>query len=181
MEKLVIPILLGTGRPDNMSQYVAKYVHSQALVYGFESRLISPEDYATRLTGETTPCSPSWPNIMDGADGLIIVTPEYNHGYPGELKNMIDQAFDEYYRKPVGFVGVSTNVMGGARAIEVLKLVMIYTNAVVLNNSVFFGNIQNLIDEHGNMLDSSYQEQMKSLFDEIEWFANVLRNAKNEY
>ena len=46
-----------------------------------------------------------WAEKLDAADGYMIVTPEYNHGYPAELKNALDQVFPELNRKPVAFIG----------------------------------------------------------------------------
>jgi NAD(P)H-dependent FMN reductase len=60
---------------------------------------------------------------LDRADGYIIITSEYNHGYPASLKNALDHVFPELNRKPVTFVGYGN--VGGARAIEQLRLVMV--------------------------------------------------------
>lgn len=61
---------------------------------------------------------------MTRADGLVIVSPEYNHGYPGEMKLMLDQLYKEYNRKPVGICGVSSGALGGARMVEQLRLIL---------------------------------------------------------
>jgi NAD(P)H-dependent FMN reductase len=60
---------------------------------------------------------------LDRADGYIVVTSEYNHGYPASLKNALDHVFPELNRKPVAFVGYGN--VGGARAIEQLRLVAV--------------------------------------------------------
>ena len=54
-------------------------------------------------------------------DGFVIVTPEYNHGTSGVLKNAIDYLYAEWNNKAVGFV--SYGAVGGARAVEHLRLV----------------------------------------------------------
>jgi NAD(P)H-dependent FMN reductase len=61
--------------------------------------------------------------IVDRADGYLMVTSEYNHGYPAVLKNAMDHVFPEFNRKPVSFVGYGN--VGGARAIEQLRLVAV--------------------------------------------------------
>ena len=58
------------------------------------------------------------------ADGLVIVAPEYNHGYPGILKHALDTNLKEYIHKPVGLCGVSAGGFGGTRVIESLLPVM---------------------------------------------------------
>jgi NAD(P)H-dependent FMN reductase len=52
------------------------------------------------------------------ADALVIVAPEYNHGYPGALKQALDMCLEEYNHKAVGIVGVSAGPFGGARVID---------------------------------------------------------------
>src|SRR4029078_8234930 len=61
---------------------------------------------------------PEWRDAIKQADGLVIVTPEYNHGYPGSLKAVLDLLLQEYIHKAVAFVGVSSHNWGGTRVIE---------------------------------------------------------------
>jgi len=75
-----------------------------------------------------------WAQKVDTADGYLIVTPEYNHGYPAELKNALDQVFPELNRKPVAFVGYGNT--GGARAIEQLRLVCVELEMAPLRHAV---------------------------------------------
>jgi NAD(P)H-dependent FMN reductase len=63
---------------------------------------------------------PEWRDAIIHADGLIIVTPEYNHGYPGTLKAVLDLLLKEYIHKAVAFVGVSATAWGGTRVIEAM-------------------------------------------------------------
>ena len=60
---------------------------------------------------------------IDRADGFVIVTPEYNHGYPAVLKKAMDHTFPEWNRKALAFAGWGN--VGGARAIEALRLVAV--------------------------------------------------------
>jgi NAD(P)H-dependent FMN reductase len=71
---------------------------------------------------------------LDRADGYIIVTSEYNHGYPASLKNAMDFVFPEFHRKPVTFVGYGN--VGGARAIEQLRLVAVEFEMAPLRHAV---------------------------------------------
>ena len=63
---------------------------------------------------------PEWRDAIIRADGLVIVTPEYNHGYPGTLKAVLDLLLREYVHKAVAFVGVSAGIWGGTRVIEAM-------------------------------------------------------------
>lgn len=64
-----------------------------------------------------------WAEAVERADGYLVITSEYNHGYPAVLKNAFDHIFPEWNRKPISFVGYGNS--GGARAIEQLRLVAI--------------------------------------------------------
>ncbi|HTX19838.1 MAG TPA: NAD(P)H-dependent oxidoreductase, partial [Bacteroidota bacterium] len=82
----------------------------------------------------TNPIGRKWADKIGEADGYIIVTPEYNHGYPAVLKNAIDWVFQEWRRKPVGFVSYGN--LGGARVIEQLRQVVIELQMLPIRNAV---------------------------------------------
>src|SRR5215475_3058897 len=87
----------------------------------FETRLFDVTDFALPQHdyGQALKDSfPEWRDAIIRADGLVIVTPEYNHGYPGTLKAVLDLLLKEYIHKAVAFVGVSAQVWGGVRVIE---------------------------------------------------------------
>ncbi len=63
-----------------------------------------------------------WADKVNQADGYLVITPEYNHGYPAVLKNALDVVFPEFNRKPIAFVGYGNS--GGARSIEQIRLVL---------------------------------------------------------
>src|SRR5262249_59386748 len=99
-------------------------------------------------------------------DGLIIVTPEYNHGYAGLLKHALDMNLEEYIHKAVGICGVSAGSFGGARVIEALLPVMRELGLVTIFWDVNFGNVRSLFDEHGDLLDKSYVVVLYKVIDE---------------
>ena len=182
MNQLFIPILLGTAREGRQSEKAAKFVLEEAKKYGqFETQLLDVRDFVgvakTKAMGETK--AKEWSEIMKRADGLIIVSPEYNHGYPGELKLMLDHLYDEYNRKPVAICGVSGGDLGGARMVEVLRTSLIELQMVPTRNAVYFGAIQNLFDEQGKIKDQSFAEKLKPMFDELVWYAKALKAARS--
>jgi NAD(P)H-dependent FMN reductase len=75
-----------------------------------------------------------WGRTVDRADGFVVVTPEYNHGYPASLKNALDYVFPELNRKPITFVGYGN--VGGARAIEQLRLVAVELEMAPLRHAI---------------------------------------------
>lgn len=109
------------------------------------------------------------------ADGLIIVSPEYNHGYPGALKNTLDYLYEEYARKPVGICGVSLGGLGGGRMVEQLRLVCVEFHMVPIREAIYFSNIQRLFDKEGKLLDESYLKRIDTFLKELFWYAKVLK------
>ena len=123
MDKLNILVIIGTGHPGRKTKVVADLVFAQTNNFGFQAELIDVLDWLdSPFTGPNNRTS-EWQSKVNQVDGLIIVMPEYNRGYPGELKLLLDQAYKEYNRKPVGLVGVSSGPIGGARGVEQLRLV----------------------------------------------------------
>lgn len=181
---LFIPILLGTARKGRQSEKVAQFVLEEAKRYGqFETQLIDVCDFGLSKTDDTKTSekSKSFSKTMERADGLIVVSPEYNHGMPGELKMTLDQLYKEYNRKPIGICGVSGGPMGGARMVEQLRLVSIELQMVPINNAVYFPNVESLFTEQGNIKNAkAYRKQLKVFFDELVWYAKALKAAKNQ-
>lgn len=174
---LNIPVLLGTARDTASSDLVARYVNHLLLNRGVESELVDPADYHEKKTFEQEHIKP-WADIMNAGDGLVIVTPEYNHGYPGPLKEMLDALYDEFARKPVAVCGVSAGGLGGARVVEQVKLVTIELHMCPIRESVYFSNVRQLFNEDGTIKDASYDEKCAKMFDELFWFANALKNFR---
>jgi NAD(P)H-dependent FMN reductase len=94
---LFIPVILGTSRQGRQSEYVAKFIVEQiSQREGIETELIDIRNMAisTDDAGESIK-DPQFSATIDRADGLIIVVPEYNHGYPGLLKHVLDTCLKE--------------------------------------------------------------------------------------
>ncbi|TSC56882.1 MAG: hypothetical protein Greene071421_392 [Parcubacteria group bacterium Greene0714_21] len=182
MEKLFIPILLGSDREGRQSEKVARFVFDQAKVYGkFDTQFLDVKDFVqTAKTGAAMPSEKSklWSEIMKRADGLVIVSPEYNHGYPGELKLMLDQLYQEYNRKPAGICGVSAGDLGGARMVEVLRICLIELQMVPIREAVYFPKAHDLFNEKGEIRDASYKERLQKFFAELAWYADALAKAR---
>ncbi len=178
---LFIPILIGTARDGRLSKYAAQFVLEEAKKDSrFETELVDVKDVLTHIKTirpEDMQESP-WKKIMERADGLIIVSPEYNHSYPGELKLLLDELYHEYARKPVGICGVSNGILGGARMAQSLRLVMIALEMVPIKNTLYFLNSKTLFDNEGRMIDSSFVNKAKIFFDQIVWYAEALKLAR---
>ncbi len=177
---LFIPIILGTPRRGRQSENVARFVFEQTRKRtDVETELIDVCTLPMKLddAGEQMK-DPKFSATIDGCDGLIIVTPEYNHGYPGLLKHALDMNLEEYIHKAVGICGVSAGSFGGVRVIEALLPVMRELGLVTIFWDVNFGNVAKLFDDQGNLLDQSYVRRLDKFLNELIWMARVLRYGR---
>lgn len=177
---LFIPIILGTPRRGRQSENVARFVFEQTSKRAdVETELIDVCTLPMKLddAGEQMK-DPKFSATIDRCDGLIIVTPEYNHGYPGLLKHALDMNLEEYIHKAVGICGVSAGSFGGVRAIEALLPVMRELGLVTIFWDVNFGNVAKLFDDQGNLLDQGYVRRLDKFLNELIWMARVLRYGR---
>src|SRR6266704_2624091 len=158
---LFIPIILGTARQGRESEDAANFVFEQTKKRaGVETELIDVRTLPMRC------------------DGLIIVSPEYNHSFPGLLKHALDMNLKEYIHKAVGICGVSAGPFGGARVIETLLPVMRELGLVTIFNDVNFGHAAKIFGEDGKLLDESFVSRTAKFLDELIWMSRVLRHGR---
>lgn len=113
------------------------------------------------------------------ADAFVIVTPEYNHGYPAALKFLIDSVYAPWQAKPVAFVSYG-GVSGGLRAVEQLRLVFAELHAVTIRDAVSFANVWERFDAAGELLEPERaRKSMVTLLARLRWWAIALREARN--
>jgi NAD(P)H-dependent FMN reductase len=177
---LFIPVILGTARQGRESEHVAQLVFEQTKKRAqVETELIDVRKLPLRLddAGEQMK-DPVFSATIERCDGVIIVTPEYNHGYPGLLKHALDMNLKEYIHKAVGICGVSAGQIGGARVIENLLPVMRELGLVTIFEDVNFAKVGTLFDERGNLLDEGYAKRVDRFLDELIWMSRVLRHGR---
>ena len=117
---------------------------------------------------------------MARADGPVIVCPEYNHGYPGALKALLDTCLKEYIHKPAGVVGVSAGPFGVRRAIEALLPVLRELGLVTIFWDVNFAHVQSVFEEDGTVKDPIWHRRTAKFLSELPWMAAVLRHGREQ-
>lgn len=162
-----ISIILGTGREGRNSENVAKYVEGIVKAAGHVTEILDPRNYGFLFTDRDTSRGDEYRKKIKESDAFIIVSPEYNHGYPGDLKIMMDTAYEEYFHKPVGICGVSIGPFGGARMVEQLKPVMVEFHMIPVRESVYFGSVGELFNDEGKIKDAAYDERVKKMLEEV--------------
>lgn len=179
MDKLNLPVLLGTNRKLRKSVHVAKWlVGEMEKRADIETRLFDVSEFALPHDDygqEIKDQFPEWRNAIIQADGLVIVSPEYNHGYPGVLKAVLDLLLKEYIHKAVALVGVSAGPWGGARVIEAMVPMVRELGLAVTFTDLNFPSIQKKFDEQGKLQDPAYEQRVKDFLDELVWMSRTLK------
>jgi NAD(P)H-dependent FMN reductase len=177
---LFIPVILGTARQGRASEHVARFVFEEVgKREGVETELIDIRSlsFPTTDAGEAIKDA-QFSAQMSRADAIVIVTPEYNHGYPGLLKHVLDTNLKEYIHKAVGICGVSAGGFGGTRVIENLLPVMRELGLVTIFWDGNFSGAQKLFDASGKLLDQAYVGRIDKFLKELIWMAKVLRYGR---
>ena len=178
---LSIPVILGTVRKGRASENVAKFVFGEVQKrQNVETELIDIRElnFPVDDAGESIKDS-KFSKTIERADGLIIVMPEYNHGYPGMLKHVLDSNLKEYIHKAAGVCGVSAGHFGGARGIVNLLPVLRELGLVTIFWDGNFGFAQQLFDENGVIKDrATHEKRMAKFLDELIWMSRVLRYGR---
>jgi NAD(P)H-dependent FMN reductase len=140
-----LQVIVGSTRPGRLGLPIARWVEDQALAHqGFEVELVDLAEVGLPLLDE--PSHPrlgqyvhdhtkAWSQRVARADAFVLVTPEYNHGYPAALKNALDFLYREWNHKPVGFVSYG-GVAAGTRAVALLKPVVLALQMVPVVQAV---------------------------------------------
>ena len=178
---LFIPVILGTSRKGRASENVARFVHAEvAKREGVETQLIDIRtlNFPIDDAGEAIK-DKSFSATCERADGFVLVVPEYNHGYPGLLKHVLDTNLKEYIHKAVGICGVSAGGFGGVRMIQNLLPVLRELGLVTIFWDGNFSNAQNLFDDNGRLLDeATHVKRIDKFLGELIWMSKVLRYGR---
>lgn len=185
--KIKIQVILGSTRQNRFGDKPAKWIFEKLkAVPEVEAELLDLRDYPLPFFDE--PRSPAssggeyvlaagrkWAEKIGEADGYIVVTPEYNHGYPAVLKNALDYVYKEWNNKPVGFV--SYGVTGGARVVEQLRQVVVELKMVPVRTAVHILAFRTLLDEKGNLKTETLEKNADDMIGQVLWYARILKEA----
>ena len=181
---LNVLVILGSNRRGRMSPRVATFVMSRlAALRDVQATLadlgtIDLPVMEERL-GRIDPPPPGLAELgasIAGADAVVIVSPEYNHGYPGVLKNALDYFLPEFKRTPVALVTVSGGGHGGVNAWAQLVTVLTYMGALVLPQTVAVAKVQDSFDADGRAVDQAYVKRVDGMLAELTWLAGRLKD-----
>lgn len=180
---LNILVILGSVRRGRMSDRVATFVMSRlAATPDVQAELVDLAALDLPIMeerlGRMDPPPPGVPELgakIEAADALIIVSPEYNHGYPGVLKNALDYFYAQYKRTPAALVTVSNGGHGGVNAWAQLVTVLTHMGAIVLPVSVAVSHVEKSFSPEGEALEPAYVRRTDGMINELVWLASRLK------
>jgi NAD(P)H-dependent FMN reductase len=181
----MITIISGTNRPNSNTRKVTAHVEAIYKSLGVKAQvldlaelpaeMILPSAYAEKPAGLAT-----FADAILAADGLVIVTPEYNGGVPGILKLFIDMLpFPESFeQRPICFVGLAAGIWGALRPVEQLQAICGYRNAYIFPERVFLPGIGKVLDDAGNFTNLEMAKRLEKQAAGFVDFIERLRGKK---
>jgi NAD(P)H-dependent FMN reductase len=180
-DKVVIAVICGTIRATRESIKAAQWVADQGRrLDDVEIIFVDPREFDLPGDGNKDPDSrdPRFTEITEKADAFFIVTPEYNHGYPGSLKRLLDSEYANYKHKAAVVAGVSDGPWGGARVCEALLPVLHTVGLSVAQPNVYFPKVQDLFDSQGSLKQEyvdQYTKSVRGAYKDLIWTAKALQ------
>jgi len=188
MSKPKIAIVTGSTRPGRNGEAVARWVLRQAQQRrDAEFELVDIAEYGLPLLDEpvsamfgkyTKPHTRTWSEKISSFDGYVFVTPEYNHGMPGALKNAIDFLYGEWTNKAAGFVSYGGGA-SGARAVEQLRLVMSELMVATVRAQVLLSLVTDFEGFTTFKPLPQREAELTTLLDQVVSWAAALRNVRS--
>lgn len=176
-----VALLVGTVRAKRESIKAAHFIAEKVKqVDDVELDFVDPQELLLVDEGEDVK-DPTYSEITKSADAFIIVTPEYNHSIPGSLKRMLDSEYENYFKKPIALIGVSSGNWGGVRACEALLPVCHRLGLVNIHSELYFPKIQEKFNDDGTMKSEfagQYNKNVQKMVEELLWFAKLLKQGR---
>ena len=191
MEKITIGVIVGSTREGRFSEFPARWIMERGAQHPLLSlELIDLRDHVLPfLTDAKNPSQSGgvyadeganvWAKRISALDGYIMVTPEYNRSTSGVLKNALDHIYGEFAKKPVGFIAYGS--VGGARAVEQLRLIAIEHQMTPIRNGVHIMAPWFLRESDGTLKADGftpYEKQADTMLAELSWWAKALKVAR---
>ena len=193
---LALKLIIGSTRPNRAADLVAPWlVRRLEASPDLDLEVLDLRDWPLPLFQETAqtigdvrdptysdPVVRRWNQTIKAADAFLVLTTEFNHSVPGQLKNALDSVFVSFglRNKPVGFVGYSGSPVGAARAVEHLAQIVVEAEAVPLRNAVLVGQVQQAFGADGEPLHRGTDAALEVLLEDLAWWGGVLQRARAE-
>jgi NAD(P)H-dependent FMN reductase len=178
---LRVAIIIGSTREGRFGPTVAEWFAELARQRGdlvVDVVDVADEPPPSVIGSRTSERFAEFTEKLEQADAYTVVTCEYNHSFPGTLKNLIDTHFYEWRAKPVAFVSYG-GLAGGLRSVEHLRGVFAELHAVTVRDTVSFHNPWNWFGSDGRPDDpEGAAAAAKGMLDQLSWWGHALRDAR---
>lgn len=180
-----IQIVIGSIRDGRAGEPIARWFADHASARSdLTSELIDLKEWNLPFLTQSTPpmrgyetdITRRWAVKVAEADGYVLVTPEYNHGYPASLKNALDHVYGEWTRKPVSYVSYG-GPAGGCRAVQQLRQVAVEFQQAPLRKQVMIPRFWEHMGEDG-FAGTAFEADASAVLDELAWWSTALKTAR---
>lgn len=184
---LKMVVIYGSVRSSRQGIRAARFVLDLCRTRGHEAVLVDPLEFALPLidkmykeypAGTAPPTLQRLADLLIPADAYIVVSGEYNHSVPPALANLLDHFLEEYFRKPSAIVSYSAGSFGGVRAAVVLRSMLAEMGMSSIPSTLPIPTVQNAFDDQGAPRDPRLLRRAERFFEELEWYATALRDAR---
>src|SRR4051812_23900184 len=184
---LDILVFYGSVRSDRQGIKAARFVVNQCRERGHEVDLIDPmverlplldRMYKEYESGQAPEVLERLAGRIRAADAFIVVSGEYNHSIPPALSNLLDHFLEEYFWRPSAIVCYSAGAFGGVRAAMQLRAMLCELGTPSIPSLLPVPKVQDAFDEDGRPRDEAYHRRAARFFDELEWYARALKQAR---
>lgn len=183
-----LAVIIGSTRPGRNAQAVAEWVHEIARQRNdADVELVDLLDFDLPLLDEPVPPSmgqyskphtKAWSDKIASFDAYVFVTPEYNHGTSGALKNALDYLYREWNNKSAGFVSYGST--GGVRAVEQLRLIMAELQVADVRNQVTLSLFTDFENFSVFKPASRHEAAVTAMLDQVIAWGNALKSLRSE-
>ncbi len=184
---LKLVVWYGSVRSKRLGIRVARFVTERCRARGHEVTLLDARELALPLLdrmfkeygpGEAPPALQRMADAVAPADAHIVVSAEYNHAPPPGLTNMLDHFLDEFFHRVSGIVCYSPGPFGGVRAGVALRPMLAELGMSSIPSMLPVSRVHQSLDADGNALDEAYPKRADKFLDELEWYAEALKAAR---
>lgn len=186
---LNILVVYGSVRHHRQGIRAARFIINKCKERGHNATLIDPLEYDLPLLdqmykefdkGEAPKKMEELAELINKADGYIIVSGEYNHSIPPALSNLLDHYLEEYFFKPSAIVCYSKGGFGGVRAAMQLRAMLAEMGMSSIPSIFAISKINESMNEDGSANQESYDKRVVRFLDEFEWYADALKAKRKE-
>jgi len=191
-----LQIIVGSTRPTRAADRVLPWVEDRARRHdAFDVEVLDLRDWPLPMFQEhfgtigdmadptfSDPIVKAWNTKIAEGDAYLVITPEYNHSIPGVLKNAFDSIFVTHAlrNKPITAVGYSGGVAAGVRAIEHLVHIAVEEEMAPIRSTVIIPGVMSAFGDDGAPLDPMTEIALGVALDDLAWWSNALKTARDQ-